>query len=103
MNTKTQISKVRSVVFDLLSRDKATRSDDIYLYKLVIKEMTPGLLNKSFDQVLSEHFDNGLVHFETVRRTRAQIQSCHPELVDKVTYGKRKKKAETYIKDLMLA
>lgn len=102
MNNKVQKSKIRLIVFDLLRKDKATRSDDIYLYKLVIKEMTPGLLNKSFDQVLTEHFDNGLAHFETVRRARAKIQSSHPELVDKITYGKRKKKAETYIKDLML-
>jgi len=103
MRRQPKNHKVRSVILDLLNTDKATRSDDIYLYKQVIKQTNPGLLSKSFDQVLSEHFDNGLVHFETVRRTRAQIQSCHPELVDKVTYGKRKKKAERYIKELMLS
>lgn len=94
-------AKVRETVYNLLVKDKATRTDDIYLYKQVIKELAPNLLSKSFDEVLSRHFDNGLIHFETVRRTRANIQSSHPELVDKVTYKKRKKYSQKYIKELL--
>ena len=94
-------AKVRETVYNLLVEDKATRTDDIYLYKQVIKKLAPNLLGKSFDEVLSHHFDNGLIHFETVRRTRANIQSSHPELVDENTYKKRKKFSERYIKEIL--
>ena len=94
-------TRVRETVYNLLVKDKIARSDDIYLYKMVIKELVPNLLNKSFDTVLSEHFDNGFIHFETVRRTRAAIQSEHPELADETTYKKRKKFQEAYIKELL--
>lgn len=94
-------TRVRETVYNLLAKDKAARSDDIYLYKMVIKELAPNLLNKSFDAVLSEHFDNGFIHFETVRRARAAIQREHPELIDETTYKKRKKYQESYIKNLL--
>lgn len=93
--------KVRETVYNLLVSDKVARTDDIYLYKKVIKVLAPNLLNQSFDSVLTEHFDNGFIHFETVRRTRASIQSEHPELVDDITYKKRKKFQESYIKNLL--
>lgn len=94
-------ARVRETVYNLLVKDKAARSDDIHLYKMVIKELAPNLLNKSFDNVLSEHFDNGFIHFETVRRTRAAIQSEHRELIDETTYKKCKKFQENYIKELL--
>lgn len=93
--------KVRETVYDLLVSDKAARTDDIYLYKKVIKALAPNLLSQSFNNVLTKHFDNGFIHFETVRRTRAAIQSEHPELVDETTYKKRKKYQESYIKELL--
>ena len=94
-------AKVGETIYDLLVRDKVARTDDIYLYKMVVKTLTPNLLNRSFSDVLSNHFDNGFIHFETVRRTRAAIQSEHPELVDETTYKKRKKFQERYIKNLI--
>lgn len=97
----TKGAKVKETVYNLLVSDKVARTDDIYLYKNVIKALAPNLLNQPFDNVLTEHFDNGFIHFETVRRTRAAIQSEHPELVDETTYKKRKKFQEHYIKDLL--
>lgn len=97
----TKNSKVRDTVYDLLVSDKVARTDDIYLYKKVIKVLVPNLLAQSFNDVLTDHFDNGFIHFETVRRTRAAIQSEHPELIDENTYKKRKKFQESYIKDLL--
>ena len=97
----TKNSKVRETVYDLLVSDKVARTDDIYLYKKVIKVLAPNLLTQSFNDVLTDHFDNGFIHFETVRRTRAAIQSEHPELIDENTYKKRKKFQESYIKDLL--
>lgn len=99
----TKNSKVREIVYNLLVSDKVARTDDIYLYGKVIKKLAPNLLNQSFQDVLANHFDNGFIHFETVRRTRATIQSEHPELVDENTYKKRKKSQESYIKDLLTA
>lgn len=93
--------KIRETIYNLLVNDKVARTDDIYLYKKVIKALAPNLLKQSFDSVLTQHFDNGFIHFETVRRTRAAIQSEHPELVDNTTYKKRKKYQENYIKNLL--
>jgi hypothetical protein len=98
---KIKNAKIRETVYDLLVKDKVARSDDIYLYKMVIKELVPNLLNNTFENVLTEHFDNGFIHFETVRRTRAAIQSENPNLVDETTYKKRKKFKESYIKELL--
>ena len=98
---RTKNAKVTEIIYDLLVNDKVALADDIYLYGKVIKALVSGLLDKSFGDVLINYFNNGFIHFETVRRTRAAIQSEHPELIDETTYKKCKKFHERYIKNLI--
>ena len=100
--TSSRNAKVKETIYDLLVRDRVARTDDVYLYKKVIAKLSPNLLTQPFGDVLTNHFDNGFINFETVRIARADIQSKHSELVDDNTYNKRKKSQEFYIKELLM-
>lgn len=100
---KSESVKIKSTVYDLLVRDKRTRIDDIYLYKKVISILTPSLLSKSFDDVLSNHMTNGFINIGTIRRIRAKIQESHPELVDEKADNARRKRQFLFLRALQSA
>ena len=78
-NLKTIEGKVRAV----LQKDEEARNDDMLLYLLVCNsfysnENSVGKM--PFEVVMKNYKELELPHFESVRRTRAKIQSEHPEL-----------------------
>ena len=100
---KSENMKIKSTVYDLLVDDERTRIDDIYLYKRVISILTPNLLSKSFDDVLSNHMTNGFINIDTIRRIRAKIQENHPELVDEKADNARRKRQFLFLRALQSA
>lgn len=59
-----RFSKIEAVVTDILETMPATRSDDYLLMLFVTEKMKPSLLGKTLDEVLSNHYKNGLPNWE---------------------------------------
>lgn len=81
---KTKNAKVTEIIYDLLVNDKVARTDDIYLYGKVIKALVPGLLDKSFGDVLMNHFDNGFIHLKLLGEQGQLFKVSIPNLLMKL-------------------
>lgn len=77
--TITKMRQTSKIVEQLLREDEKTREDDCYLMLKVFQITHPEELGKTFADALFNGQKNG-INFETIRRSRAQIQSKHPEL-----------------------
>lgn len=86
---------MKNIVEELLEKDIETRKDDMYLYSCACKEylirnnieITPEI--ETMLNVFSNSVILQLPNYESVRRTRAKIQSENPSLVDEKTAKKR--------------
>lgn len=77
------LKKIEDRVNSILKTNVDARSDDMMLYLLVCNsfysnENSVGKM--PFEVVMKNYKELELPHFESVRRTRAKIQSEHPEL-----------------------
>ena len=77
------LKKIEDRVISILKTNVDARSDDMMLYLLVCNsfysnENSVGKM--PFEVVMKNYKELELPHFESVRRTRAKIQSEHPEL-----------------------
>ena len=80
MSKKEELKNTQTLVKDLLTKYPMARDSDAYLYVRVVKELNPSVLDRKFSEVMLNLKDMGLPCFETVRRSRADIQSKNPEL-----------------------
>ena len=77
------LKKIEDRVISILKTNVDARSDDMMSYLLVCNsfysnENSVGKM--PFEVVMKNYKELELPHFESVRRTRAKIQSEHPEL-----------------------
>lgn len=91
-----RFSKIEAVVTNILETIPSTRSDDYLLMLFVTEQMKPCLLDKTLDEVLSNHYKNGLPNWESVTRTRRKIQSRRPDLCDDRTIRKRSEREKVF-------
>lgn len=93
----SKINQMKNIVEELLENDLETRKDDAYLYSCACKEylmrnnidITPEIA--SMLNVFSNSVVLKLPNYESVRRTRAKLQSENPNLIDKETAIRRNK------------
>ena len=77
------LKKIEDRVISILKTNVDARSDDMMLYLLVCNSFysSENSVGKMpFEVVMKNYKELELPHFESVRRTRAKIQSEHPEL-----------------------
>lgn len=82
--TKQKLKSVEALVKEILESDEMARSDDDYLYLLVLSKVAnkkgDNLWAFSFGYFQLSHRKLGYPPFETVRRSRQKIQRKFPEL-----------------------
>lgn len=75
------VKRISEVVKYLLVTNKATRDDDMYLYLKVAERLKGKAVNDiRFEDIMINYKKFNLPTFETVRRTRAKLQSQYEEL-----------------------
>ena len=92
------LKKIEDRVISILKTNVDARSDDMMLYLLVCNsfysnENSVGKM--PFEVVMKNYKELELPHFESVRRTRAKIQSEHPELACSPECRKARKRMES--------
>lgn len=80
MDKRKELKNTTELVKVILRDYPMARDSDNYLYIRVMKELNPDTCNMPFAQVMLNLKELGLPCYETVRRSRAKIQSEHPEL-----------------------
>ena len=80
MDREKEVKQVHSLVKIILQECPQARNSDPYLYYKVVERINPNALHRTFEYTLLNMPELGLPCFETVRRSRAKIQSEHPEL-----------------------
>lgn len=80
MGKREEISNTQILVKRLLTECPETRNSDMILYIKVVEKLNSACNSMAFESVLRNLKELGLPCFETVRRTRAKIQSEYPEL-----------------------
>lgn len=80
MDKKEELKHTKALVKKLLIKYPMARDSDSYLYIRVCKELNPEVCNMDFANVMLHLKELGLPCFETVRRSRAYLQSHNPEL-----------------------
>lgn len=89
METEKEIRKTNEIVKELLEKDIYTRKSDTYLILEVLREL--GI------KVYIPYKDlKDLPSFETITRTRRDLQKKFPDLVDKETQRKRDKREDDF-------
>lgn len=82
--TKEKLKSVETLVREILESDEMARSDDDYLYLLVLSKVAnkkgDNLWAFSFGCFQLSHRKLGYPPFETVRRSRQKLQRKFPEL-----------------------
>lgn len=77
---------IENIVLEVLKENEEARNDDMKLYLLVCEKVNPfpscdlDIGSYSFASVMCHYRELKLPHFESVRRSRAKIQSEIPEL-----------------------
>lgn len=77
-STKAEIEITERIVHKVLLENQNARKDNWLLYFLVVRELKPELVNKSFEYVMCNHLS--LPAFETVTRTRRKLQREYEDL-----------------------
>lgn len=76
-----KFKSTRELVYYLLENYPKLRDSDNLLFIKVIESKYPGLTNRPFSEVLMNLEPLHLPQFETVRRTRQDIQEHNPRLM----------------------
>ncbi len=95
---------IESVVRSILKSSPEARNDDMKLYLMVCNEVNPIQGNKNignvpFAVIMNNYKELNLPHFESVRRSRAKVQSKCPELKGDPACRKGRKKLEGLYRD----
>lgn len=91
---------IEKVVLEILKANEEARNDDMKLYLLVCEAVNPfptcdrDIGSFSFSSVMNHYRELRLPHFESVRRSRAKIQSEIPELAGDRSCRQRRKELE---------
>lgn len=90
---------IENIVLEILKENREARNDDMKLYLLVCEQFNPLPCDKSigsfsFAVIMSCYKELNLPHFESVRRSRAKIQSRCPELAGDPNCRKGRKRLE---------
>ncbi|NCC44388.1 MAG: hypothetical protein EOM18_12615 [Clostridia bacterium] len=90
---------IEEVVTFVLEKSTDARNDDMKLYLLVCDEVnsivgSKNIGNIPFAVIMNNYKELNLPHFESVRRSRAKIQSKHPELAGDPECRKSRKQLE---------
>ena len=80
MEKKKELERTSKLVKQILVDNPKARACDPYLYIKVVERLNPDAKDKRFAEVMLNLEKLGLPCFETVRRTRADIQSKNPDL-----------------------
>ncbi len=78
-------NKIENQVLSVLKENKEARNDDMKLYLLVCNRYYERITGKEigsmpFAVIMNCYKELHLPHFESVRRTRAKLQSMYPEV-----------------------
>ncbi len=74
MNDKRQI---KNLVYEILETDAKARNSDAYLYVEVVRRLAPGLVYAPLAIAMA---DSRMPNYETVRRSRQNVQADNPQL-----------------------
>lgn len=99
MNTK-YFCKIEDIVEHIMMSIEKTRDNDDLLYFYVCNEINPNCAGVSFSYFIKNREELGLPPFETVRRTRQNIQSRGKLLGSNITRLRRRENAREYLKSL---
>lgn len=84
-----EFDQIEKLVTEILETTVEARSDDYKLYVAVVKQLAPELAEKPFNDVLNNHYENGLPNWESVTRIRRKVQQQRPNLRDDRTVRNR--------------
>lgn len=94
----TDLYKLEDIVRYVLETYEDTRKDDFILIYRVYKEINESaVIRELFFQVMMNHKEYNLPHFESVTRCRRKVQNKYPELANKKTKEKRINATADYI------
>lgn len=90
---------IENIVLELLKENEEVRSDDMKLYLLVCEKVNPLPCHReigtlTFASVMLHYKELNLPHFESVRRSRAKLQSMYDELAGDPSCRKSRKQIE---------
>lgn len=93
---KKEFKQTKELVKYLLEKYPKTRNSDQLLYVKVVEKLNPGAKGEAFEAVMLNLESMGLPCFETVRRSRQEIQAKNPRLkaVPKVQDYRTKREEE---------
>ena len=103
MDREKEVKQTHSLVKQILEECPQARNSDQLLYYKVVEKLNPSALHRTFSVVLLNMSELGLPCFETVRRSRAKIQSEHPELQSNEKVQSFRKANEEIMKDYALS
>lgn len=86
---------IKKLVRFVLERHPESKDSDMRLFGWCCSIMRPEVMKLSFGEVMWRHKELDLPSFDTIQRTRQQLQHDHPELRGKA-YNARMKKQEEY-------
>lgn len=75
-----KLYKVEPVVLELLNEVPETRGNDTLLQKEVMLRLNPAIADMPFTYVMDHRRELGLPPFESIRRSRAKLQSKYEDL-----------------------
>jgi hypothetical protein len=85
----------KKLVRYVLERHPDAKDSDFRLYGWCCAMVKPDVMNLPFKEVMWRHKELELPSFDTIQRTRQQLQHDHPELRGEA-YKERMKKAQEY-------
>jgi hypothetical protein len=85
----------KKLVRYVLERHPDAKDSDFRLYGWCCAMVKPDVMNLPFKEVMWRHKELELPSFDTIQRTRQQLQHDHPELRGKA-YKARMEKQEEY-------
>lgn len=103
---KNKLHTVEARVLRMMQENEYLRDDDMQLYLMVCKDCCQeyeNILSLPFGFVMSNYKELKIPHFESVRRTRAKVQSEHPELASSPEISKRRRRKKQEYKEYALS
>ena len=92
------LNTVEDRVLSILKKNKEARDDDMKLYVMVCSSYfnckDNDISKMPFGFVMASYKELNIPHFESVRRSRAKIQSAHPELACSPEVRKARRRCE---------
>lgn len=96
MDKAKELKSTTELVKHILETVPAARNSDTLLYYRICEHIDYKVLDLSAGYFLLARKDYGIPGFETVRRTRQQIQRKHPELAGDKVKEKRKENEQIF-------